>query len=127
MAAGQEIALEPALALMLAEHGVQDATLRREKLIIVDFTGVPLAIGDLKDVAEKIGKRLVRTEDAEIALVLVEARHVAQEFTQNQGVLRADRARSRNRNRMVTKIRHLQIAQKNAAIGMRVGAHPAGA
>ena len=76
----QQIALEPSLALMLAEHGVQDATLRREKLIVVDFAGVPLAIGDLKDVAEKIRKRLVRTEDAEIALVLVEARHVAKEF-----------------------------------------------
>ena len=77
---------------MLAEHGVQDAALRREKLIVVDFAGVPLPIGDLKDVAEQIGKRLVRTEDAEIALVLVEARHVAKEFAEHHRVLRAHRA-----------------------------------
>ena len=54
MAAGQQIALEPSLALMLAEHRVQNAALRREKLIIVDFAGVPLAIGDLEDIAEQV-------------------------------------------------------------------------
>ena len=68
MSPRQQITLEPSLALMLAEHGVQDATLRREKLIIVDFAGVPLTIGDLKYVAEQVRKRFVRTEDAEVAL-----------------------------------------------------------
>jgi hypothetical protein len=110
MAAGQQIALEPPLALMLAEHGVQDATLRREKFIVVDFTGVPLTIGDLKDIAKQVRKRFVRTEDAEVALVLVEARHVAKEFAQHHRVLRAHRARRRDGDRMIAKVRHLQIA-----------------
>ena len=121
---GQQIALEPSLALMLAEHGVQDATLRREKLIVVDFAGVPLTIGDFKDVAEQVRKRFVRTEDAEVALVLVEARHIAKEFAEHHRILRADGARRGDRDRMIAKVRHLQIAQKNAAVGVRVGAHP---
>ena len=110
--AGQQIALEPALALMLAEHRVQHAALRSEKFIVVDFAGVPLPICDLEYVAEKIRKGFVRTEDAEVALVLVEARHIAQEFAEHHGVLRADRARGRDRDRVIAEVRHLQIAQK---------------
>src|SRR5271165_6636520 len=125
MAAGQQIALEPALALMLAEHGVQYAALWRQKLIIVDFAAVPLAIGDLKDIAKQVRKRLVRTENAEVPLVLVEARDIAKEFAEHQRVLCADRAGRRDGHRVVAKVRHLQIAQKNSAVGMRVGAHTA--
>ena len=109
---------------MLAEHGIQHAALWRQKLIVGDFAGVPLAIGDLKDIAEQVRKRLVRTEDAEVPLVLVEARHVAQEFAEHQRVLCADRSRRGDHDRVVAKVRHLQIAQKNSAVRMRVGAHP---
>src|SRR5271170_7963873 len=123
----QKITLEPSLALMLAEHGIQDATLRREKLIILNFAGVPLTTGDLEDIAKQVRKRLVRTEDAEVALVLVEAGHVAQEFAEHHGVLRTHGAWRRDGDPMVAKVRHLQIAQKNPTVGARVGAHPTGA
>ena len=33
----------------------------------------------------------------------------------------------RDGDRMVTKVRHLQIAQKNPTVGVRVGAHATGA
>ena len=112
---------------MFAEHGVQDAALRREKFIVVYFASVPLTIGDFEDVAKEVRKRLVRTEDAEVALVLVEAGYVAQEFAKHQGVLRAHGAWGRDGDRMVTKVRHLQIAQKNPTVGVRVGAHATGA
>ena len=123
----QKITLEPPFALMFAEHGVQDAALRREKFIVVHFAGVPLTIGDFEDIAKQVRKRLVRTEDAEVALVLVEAGYVAQEFAEHQGVLCAHRAWRRDRDRVVAKVRHLQIAQKNPTVGVRVGAHATGA
>src|SRR6202050_277018 len=112
---------------MLAEHGVQDATLSREKFISVPFAGVPLTIGDLEDIAKEVRKRLVRTEDAEVSLVLVEAGYVAQEFSGHHGVFRLHGAWRRDGERMVTKARHLQIAQKNPTVGVRVCAHATGA
>src|ERR1700735_3996787 len=123
MSPRQKITLEPALALMLAEHGVQNAALRREKFIVAHFARVPLTIGDFEDIAKEVRKRLVRTEDAEVALVLVEARHVAQEFAQHHRVLRTHGAWRRNGDCMVTKVRHLQIAKKNPTVGVWVGAH----
>ena len=95
---------------MLAEHGIQHATLRGEELIVVNFPGVPLTIGDLKHVAEQVRKRLVRTENAEVALILVEARHVAKEFAEHHCVLRAHGARRGDGDSMIAKVWHLQIA-----------------
>src|SRR5271156_404426 len=123
----QKITLEPPFALMFAEHGVQDAALRREKFIVVHFARVPLTICDFEDIAKEVRKRLVRTEDAEVALVLVEAGHVAQEFAEHHRVLRTHGAWRRDGDRMVTKVRHLQIAKKNPTVGVWVGAHATGA
>src|ERR1700735_630310 len=106
---------------MFAEHGVQDAALRREKFIVVHFTCVPLTIGDFEDIAKEVRKRLVRTEDAEVAVVLVEAGYVSQEFSKHHGVLRTDGAWRRDGDRVVTKVRHLQIAQKKPAVGVWIG------
>ena len=68
--AGQQIALQPSLALMLAELGVEHAAVGSEELVVIDLARVPLPIGDFEDVAEQVRQRLVGTEDAEIALVL---------------------------------------------------------
>ena len=56
---GEQIALEPTLALVLAEHRVQHASGGREKLIITDFPGVPLTVGHFKHGAEQIRERLI--------------------------------------------------------------------
>jgi len=52
-----------------------------QEFIIFDFPGVPLTIGCFKDRPQEIGERLIGTEDPEIALILIELDHVAQELT----------------------------------------------
>ena len=68
---GKQIAFQPTLALVLAEHRVQHPSVRRQEFIILFLPGFPLSIGNFKDRTQKIGKRLVGTEDTEIALILI--------------------------------------------------------
>ncbi len=98
--AGEQIALQPAFALVLAQHRVQHAAGGREELVVLCFAGVPLPVGDFKDRAQEIRERLVGTEDAEIALLLIQLGHVAQELAQHERVLAVDRAGRRHIHRV---------------------------
>ena len=124
MPPGQQITFEPALALVLAQHRVQHASVGREEFVILDFARVPLAVGDFKDRAQKIRERLVRAEDAEIALILIQHGDVAQELAEHERILAVNGAGRRHFHRMVVEVRHAQVAQQNPAVGMRIGAHP---
>jgi hypothetical protein len=84
---GQQVAFQPALALVLAEHGVQHPPIGCEEFIVLLGPGLPLAAGDLEDRAQLIRERLVGTEDPEIPLRLVQDGHVAQELTEYERVL----------------------------------------
>jgi hypothetical protein len=64
VAPGQQVAFQPPLALVLAEHRVEHAAGRRQELIVLKLR-IPLAVGDLEDRAEEIRERLIRPEDAE--------------------------------------------------------------
>ena len=121
--AGQQIALEPALALVLAEHRIEHAAGGREELVVLDRPRIPLAIGDLEDGAQEVRQRLVGAEDAEIPLLLVQLDDVAQELAEHHRVLGVDGAGRRHVDRMDAEVGHLQIAQQQAAIGVRIGAH----
>jgi hypothetical protein len=70
MPPGEQVALEPALALVLAQHFHHTAS-RREKFVVRQRRGVPLAVGDFKDGFQAVGERLVRAEYAEIPLLVV--------------------------------------------------------
>ena len=78
-----------------------------------------------KTACKRFETRLIRTEDTEIALVLVQLGHVAQELAQHERVLDLNRAGRRHIDRVVVEVRHAQVAQQNAAVGVRIGAHPA--
>ena len=121
---GEQISFQPTLALVLAEHRVQHASGGREEFIIVDFPGVPLTVGDFKHRAQEIRECLIGTEDAEIALVLVQLGHVTQELAQHERVLAVDGAGRRHVHRVVVEVGHAQVAQQHAAVGVRIGAHP---
>ena len=121
---GQQISFQPALALVLAEHRVQHATGRREEFIVAYFPSIPLPVGDFKHRAEEIRERFIGTEDAEIALILIQLGHVAQELAQHERILAVDGTGRRHIHRVVVEVRHAQVAQQNAAVGMRIGAHP---
>ena len=66
MPAGQQIALEPALALMLAEH-LHDPPVGREVVIPGLGLGHPGAIGDLERVLPAVRVVLVRAEEPEVS------------------------------------------------------------
>ena len=124
MPAGQQISLQPAFTLMLAEHCVQHATGRRQEFIVLFRIRVPLTVAGLEDRPQEIGERLVGTEDAEVTLILVLDGHIAQKLPQHKRILGIDGAGRRHADRVNAKIRHAQIAQEDPAIGVRVGAHP---
>ena len=104
--AGQQVAFQPALALVLAEHRVQHAAGGREELVILDFARVPLTVGDLKDRAQQIRERLIRAEDAEIALILVQLDHIAQELAQHERILAVDGTGRRHAHRVGVEVGH---------------------
>ena len=78
MPPGEQIAFEPALALVLAEH-FHHAPGGGKKLVIRHGRGFPLAFGHFKKGLQAIGERLVGTKDAEIPLLAVQLGHIAQE------------------------------------------------
>ena len=121
---GQQISFQPTLALVLAEHRVQHASGGREEFIVLHFPGVPLTVGDFKNRAQKIRERLIGTEDAEITLILIQLGHVAQELAQHERILAVHGAGRRHIHRVDVEVRHAQVAQQNAAVGVRIGAHP---
>ena len=73
MPPGEQIAFEPAFALMLAQH-FHHAAVGCQKLIMVSCAGFPLPVGDLKHGIQPVGQRFVGAEDAEVSLLAVEAR-----------------------------------------------------
>jgi hypothetical protein len=103
---GEQVPFQPPLALMLAEHRVQDASGGCEELVVLRIAGIPLTIGDLEHRAEQIRERLVRPEDAKVALFLIEPRDVAQESAQDERVLTDDSPRRRYVERVDVKVRH---------------------
>ena len=119
---GEQIALEPALALVLAEH-FHHAPGGREPFVVRLGRGVPLALGHFKQSLQAVGERLVGTEDAEIPLLAVQLHHIAQERPEHMGVADSRRTRRGYVFRVVAEIRHPQITQQHAAVGMGIGAH----
>ncbi len=109
---------------MLAQHRVQHAPGRRKEFVILQFPGVPLSVGGLKNRAQKVRERLIGTENPEIALILIQLLHVAQELAENESILALDSTRRRHRHRVGVEVRHAEVAQQSAAIGVRIGAHP---
>ena len=107
---GQQIALQPTLALVLAKH-FKHAPGGGEKLVVSSGGRVPLAIGDFKQRFQPVGERLVRTKDAEVALFTVQFHHLAEEAPEHTGVADAAHAGRGHLDRIVTEIWHLQIAQ----------------
>ena len=122
MPPGEQVALEPAFALVLAEH-FHHAPSGREKFVVRHGRGVPLAFGHFKEGFQAVGERLVRAEDPEIPLLAVQLRHIAQETPEHMRVADAAHPRRRHVDRVVAEIRHPQVAEQNAAIGVGIRAH----
>src|SRR6516162_7276103 len=79
VAAGQKIALKPALALVLAKH-LHDPTIRREMVIPRKGFRDPGAIGYLEDILPAVRVVLVWTEKPEVPRVHIHLHDVPQEL-----------------------------------------------
>ena len=123
MPPGEQVALQPALALVFAEH-FHHPPRGREEFVAGHGGGVPLALGRLEEGLQAVGKRLVRAEDAEIPLRAVELRHVAQERPQHVRIADAAAPRRGHVDGVVAEIRHPQVAEQHAAVGVGICAHP---
>ena len=109
--AGEQVALQPALALMFAEY-LHYPPVGHQEFIGLFCPCRPLPAGNLKKRIQAVGKSFIGAEDPEISLLLIEGRHIAQELSQRMRVRRLDRARRRHRHRVLAEIGHGQVAQQ---------------
>ena len=79
MAASQKVTLQPALALMLAEH-LHHTAVGREVVVLGIDLGHVAAVGDLEHVLPAVGVVLVRAEQAEVLAFQVELHDVAEKL-----------------------------------------------
>jgi len=119
--AGEQVALEPALAEVFAQH-LDRLSLRGEVLVRRQDLGLPLARGRGEDVGEAIRGGLVRPEHAEVVGVALD--HVAQEPAEHARRLAEGRARLVDLDRVVAEVGQQQVSQQRAAVCVRARAHP---
>ncbi len=124
MPAGQQVAFEPALALVFAEH-LQDAAVGRDVFVAGQDLGGRTAVGGLEDGAPAVRQELVGADDAEVARLGVEPEHVADQLALHARGLGVAGARQRHVDRIVAEVGQHEVAQQQAAVGVRVGAHAA--
>src|SRR2546423_606229 len=103
MAAGEKVAFEPALALVLAQH-LADASLGRQMIVALDEIRDPLFRGRFEDGVQTVRRRLVGAEDAKVSRVFVAADHVAEKNAEDAGILRSRRSWSGDGHRESAKI-----------------------
>ncbi len=84
---------------------------------------VQLAVVGLKDRGQPIRCGLVGPEHAEVAFVDVLAQRVAEERPKHLGGLAERGSRFVDRDRVLPEVGQLEIAQQQAAVRVRVGAH----
>jgi hypothetical protein len=122
MPSGEQIALEPALALVLAEH-FHHTTGGREKLVVRHGPGIPLALGRFEEGLQAVGECLVGAKDPKIPLLIIQLRHIAQETPEHMRVADAAHPWRGHIDSVLAEIRQPQIAEHNAAVGVGIRAH----
>ena len=122
---GEQVSLEPAFALMFAQHRVDHAAAGGQALVSRADRRIPLARGRFEQRTEAVRDGLVRPEHAEVAQILVQRHDLAQERAERARVAGAHHAVRGHVDGEVAKVRHAQIAQQQSAVGMRIRAHAA--
>ena len=118
----EQIALQPALALVLTEN-LHDATIRVEVVVVGQRLGHPGAVGDFKDVLPAVGVGLIRADQPEVAAVEIHFHHVAEELSHHPRRLRVRGAGAGHLDGVVPEVGQLKILKQHAAVGVRVRAH----
>ena len=119
--AGQQVALQPALAEMLAQH-LHHPPVRGEVVVGRNHICQPVAVGDIEHRAQPVRGGLIWAHQPEVVRIVGD--HVAEEAAQYLGRFVKGGARLVDLDRIVAKIGKPQRLQQLAAVGMRVRAHP---
>ena len=121
--AGQQVSLQPALALVLAEH-LHHPAVRREVVVFRVDVGHVAAVGHLKHVLPAVRVVLVGAEQAQVLAVQVLLHDVPEKPAHLAGRFGVDCPRAGHFDGIVAEVRHLQVSEQQAAVGVRVVAHP---
>ena len=123
MPPGQQVALQPALALVLGQH-LDDPPGARQVLVHLgsDEFGVPLFVGCLEHRLKAVRRGLVGAEDPEV--VGVEPDHLGEPLAEHLGRLGDGRARRGHVDAERPEVGQPQIFEQQPAVGVRVVAHP---
>src|SRR5205085_2700161 len=122
MASGQQIAFEPTLTQMLAQH-LHDPAIWRNMIVAWDYALDQAAILDLEDVAKPVGIGFVGTKKTEVLLLLILGKHVAQHFAKLAGRFMMLAARFLDRDGILRKSWYFKSHQQLTAVGMWIGSH----
>ena len=122
VSAGEQIALQPALTLMLTQH-LDDPSVERESVIRRDLLLGVDATRRLEDGIPAVRRGLVGAEDAERLGVALD--DVADEPALLARRLRLGRARRRDLHCVVAEVGQREVTAQHAAVRVRVGAHAA--
>src|SRR5579862_348124 len=100
----EQIAFQPALAKMLAEH-FHHAPVWRDMVIRFQNFGSRGPLCDLEDMRQMIRCCLIGSKQSKIAQLLIGLYHIADESAHDQCSLCTNTARKRNIDRIAAKIR----------------------
>ncbi len=118
--AGEEVALQPALAQVLRQH-LHDPSAACQVLVGGEDLRVPGALGHVEDGRQAVGVGLVGAHDPEVGLV--GGHHVTQEPSQDAGRLGGRRAGGGHVHGVVAEVGQDERAEQLSAVGVRAGAH----
>ena len=121
--AGQQVTLQPALALMLGEH-LDHPAHPREVLVHLgaDQLGVPLLVGPVEHGLQPVGRGLVGSEDPEIGGIQPD--HLGQPLTQHPGGLGDRGPRGGYVDGELPEVGQPEILEQQTAVGVGGVAHP---
>ncbi len=122
MAAGEQVALQPALAGGLAED-LHHSAIGREVHIVLVCLGHPRAVGHLEDGVEAIRRGLIGSNDTEVRLIAILGHHIAQEGAEHARRLRVHLSGAGDFDAVLREVGHLEVVQEQASVGVRIEAH----
>ena len=122
MASGKQIALQPALAEVLAQN-LHHAAVRGKVIVRGENLRCGNSVRNFKDVLQAVGGRFIGADDAEIPAVGVQLHDVAQKVSHDARGLGINATGFGNLHGVVPEIGHHEVAQQEAAIGVRIGSH----
>ena len=124
MAPREQITFEPSLALVLAQH-LHHAAVRRQMVVVGKLLGHPRPVRHFKRVLPAVRVVFVGAEQAEVLALHVQLHHVAQEPAHRTRSLGVGGAGLLHVDGVFAEVGHFQVAQEQAAVAMRIGAHAA--